>query len=130
MGSKPLESGEPCVRYDCALCCYNTRMPLTRLDINRIVKLGYKVNVFAEKTNCGWRLRNIDGKCFFLNGARCRIYEHRPYGCRVYPLVYSLRERKAVLDGFCPHKEEFKIRREDIKMLMFILRSLGETDMF
>lgn len=131
MGVNRLESGEPCLRYGCALCCHNTKMPLTRLDINRITKLGYQISDFAEKVDHEWRLRNINGKCFFLNEeGRCKIYKYRPYGCRLYPLVYNWKRRETVLDDLCPYKDEFRVRKEDVKMLMLILKVLGEIDRF
>ncbi len=27
------------------------------------------------------------GSCWFLEDSRCRIYNHRPYGCRIYPFM-------------------------------------------
>lgn len=117
-------SGEPCLRHDCSLCCRETKMLLTRLDINRIVKLGYELNDFAVRSARGWELRNIDGKCLFLEGSRCRIYRFRPYGCRLYPLIYDQSKGKIMLDDLCPHKMEFKFQKENIDSLLLILKYL------
>ncbi len=122
----PVESGELCLKYGCTLCCHGTKMPLTNLDVNRIVKLGYKVKCFAEKTDQYWRLKNVNGKCFFLEGNKCKIYEYRPYGCRLYPLVYDWNKHKVTLDDLCPHKEEFSPRIKDMRKLMFVLSLLRE----
>ncbi len=89
----------------CAKCCYNTEMPLTSRDIERLKKLGYRVEYFAIKTSDGvWRLRNIDGHCVFLDtktGA-CRVYPYRPEGCRLYPLVYDVDNDSVAVDSECP----------------------------
>ncbi|MEM1543437.1 MAG: YkgJ family cysteine cluster protein [Candidatus Bathyarchaeia archaeon] len=119
-----LESGEPCLKYGCTLCCHGTIMPLTWIDIKRIVKLGYGISDFAERINREWRLRNVHGRCFFLEGSRCKIYRYRPYGCQLYPLVYDWSRRKITLDKLCPYRGEFKIRGEDARKLMFVLNSL------
>lgn len=69
-------------------------MPLTKADIERIVRLGYSPEQFMVYSNELWRLKNINGRCVFLgeNGL-CKIYEHRPLGCRLYPLIE--------IDGSC-----------------------------
>ena len=74
----------------CARCCYGTEMPLTEDDVRRLERLGYRRAEFAVRGPDGvLRLRNVGGRCYFLDprtGA-CRVYEHRPLGCRLYPLV-------------------------------------------
>ncbi|MCX8170908.1 MAG: YkgJ family cysteine cluster protein [Candidatus Bathyarchaeota archaeon] len=122
--SSPLDCGEPCLKHNCALCCHETRMPLTYLDLNRIVKLGYAVKSFAERSGGNWKLKNIDGKCLFLSGSTCKIYRFRPYGCRLYPLIYDQNKHKIMLDNLCPYKDEFNVQVEDLKKLMLILRML------
>lgn len=118
-------SGEPCLRHGCSLCCRETEMPLTRLDIGRIVKLGFNLNDFAVKSAHSWRLRNVNGRCFFLEGNKCGIYRFRPYGCRLYPLVYDSREDKIKLDSLCPYRMEFKVKIGNINSLLLILKYLG-----
>jgi len=49
-------------------------MPLSNLDLKRIVKLGYKLECFAVKADGGWRLKNNCGRCVFLIEERCSIY--------------------------------------------------------
>ncbi|MBS7640505.1 MAG: YkgJ family cysteine cluster protein [Candidatus Bathyarchaeia archaeon] len=124
MRIKPL-SGEPCLRHGCSLCCYGTEMLLTRPDINRIVKLGYRLSDFAVRSLQGWRLRNINGKCFFLEENKCKIYRFRPYGCRLYPLIYDQNSREIRLDDLCPHKMELNVRKENIDSLLLILRHIN-----
>jgi len=103
-------------------------MPLTILDVNRIIKMGYKIRDFAEKSEGIWRLKNVDGRCFFLNwNGKCRIYEYRPYGCRLYPLIYDWNEHKITLDNLCPYRMDFNFNAKDARMLMKILMLLKEA---
>ncbi len=80
-------------------------MPLTSRDVERLKKLGYRVEYFAIKTSDGvWRLRNIDGHCVFLDAktGACRVYPYRPEGCRLYPLVYDADNGSVAVDNECP----------------------------
>ncbi len=119
-----LESGTPCVKHRCVLCCVETEMPLSILDIRRIEQLGYQLKDFAQKKDEEWRLRNKSGKCFFLADNGCKIYHHRPEGCQIYPLVWDEDQQKAIIDYLCPHSDEFKIEKSDIRKLKTFLRSL------
>lgn len=78
----------PCRR--CGKCCEDTEMPLTRDDVKRILALGYRLEEFAEFRGGVLRLKNVGGRCVFNDPETklCKIYEHRPDGCRLYPLVY------------------------------------------
>jgi Fe-S-cluster containining protein len=107
----------------CGRCCYQTEMPLTNEDIERIEKLGYKRQEFAVKVNGIYRLRNINGKCYFLDESnRCRIYDHRPIGCRIYPVILDVETNRAIVDDLCPMKDS--VSRKDIKSAEKILRKL------
>ncbi|HIQ03356.1 MAG TPA: YkgJ family cysteine cluster protein [Desulfurococcales archaeon] len=102
-------------RY-CGKCCYNTEMPLTRSDIDRIKRLGFKENYFTVYRNGIPHLKNVNGHCVFLDPetGMCRIYKYRPLGCRLYPLVYSLDSRRVIVDSECPKSrsiDEKLIRR-------------------
>lgn len=94
-------------------------MPLTLEDIERIRSLGYKLEEFAEFRDGYWRLKNIDGHCVFLRNGRCSIYEHRPEGCRYYPVIEE--DGGCTIDlEVCPFanmitKEEFLLACERIK---------------
>ena len=83
-----LLDGEICLKYKCFRCCLNTEMPLTEDDIARIESLGYSRDYFVVIKDGVPRLRNVNGRCVFLNDdGLCRIYEHRPIGCRLYPII-------------------------------------------
>ncbi|MCW4020175.1 MAG: YkgJ family cysteine cluster protein [Candidatus Bathyarchaeota archaeon] len=120
----PLNSGTPCVKHGCTLCCIETRMPLSHLDIDRILKLDYPLEHFASKTDEGYRLKNQSGRCIFLTEDKCKIYAHRPEGCRLYPLVYDMNTRKAVLDELCPYHYEYEVRKVDAQKLSNLLKKL------
>lgn len=83
-----LLDGKICLKYKCYNCCIETEMPLTLEDIIRIRGLGYDVRDFAVFRDGLWRLKNINGKCVFLNDeGLCIIYPNRPLGCRLYPVI-------------------------------------------
>lgn len=115
-------SGEVCVKKKCHLCCLETEMILTPEDIKRLSALGYSLEDFAKKSGKFWTLRNVDGKCYFLDDTGCRIYNHRPYGCRLYPLIYDLTNNTIVLDRYCPYSNEFRIEYGHILSLFEIIK--------
>lgn len=86
----------------CGICCIGTEMELLPEDIERITALGYKLEEFAVEKDGIYRLRNVDGHCVFYDPATstCKIYSHRPIGCRLYPLVFDGRE--VYVDKTCP----------------------------
>lgn len=103
----------PCERHACALCCYDTEMPLTESDIARLEALGHDRAAFVARDDEGRaRLATRDAEaggarpCHFLREGRCSAYDARPEGCRIYPLVLDLRGR-LTKDEECPHGDEF-----------------------
>lgn len=107
----------------CGRCCYQTEMPLTEEDIAIIEGLGFRREEFAIEVDGILRLRNVNGRCYFLDESnRCRIYEHRPIGCRIYPVVLDMETGKAVVDDLCPRKDS--INRKDLRRAEAILRKL------
>jgi len=121
----PVRSDIPCVKHNCVQCCLETRMPLSPLDITRIMKLGYRLNEFTKPLDGkGWRLKNVSGRCVFLSEGGCMIYPYRPEGCQLYPLIYAESLRQAVIDHLCPYGCEFKVRKEEIKKLKTLLERL------
>jgi hypothetical protein len=100
-------------------------MPLSTLDITRIMKLGYRRNDFTIRLNGGgWRLKNVSGRCVFLAEGGCRIYPNRPEGCQLYPLIYDEGLQHAVIDHLCPYGCEFKVGNEEIKKLKTLIERL------
>lgn len=88
----------------CAKCCFGTQMPLTSEDIERIKSLGFKEQEFVFYKGVMPTLKNASGHCVFLDASSgaCKIYSHRPIGCRLYPLVYDAERNKVVADPHCP----------------------------
>ena len=119
-----LDSGSPCLEHGCVECCLETEMPLTRVDMRRITREGFRLSDFAVKVGVEWRLRNSSGRCFFLSGGLCRIYSHRPEGCRLYPLVYDEDTGRPAMDDLCPHRREFETEKEDVASLIRLIRRL------
>lgn len=101
-------------------------MILTRSDLKRIESLGYKREDFSEYREGFIRLRNVDGKCYFLIEGRCMIYESRPLGCEAYPVIFNLATRSCELDEDCPAIET--VGREEFlykcKIVIEIVREL------
>jgi len=92
----------------CGKCCYNTEMVLTKEDIKRIAELGYPKEYFVDLTGSFPKLRNVNGHCVFLDEktGKCLVYDRRPLGCRLYPLVYDANEGKVIVDSLCPKAKE------------------------
>jgi Fe-S-cluster containining protein len=120
-----LSSGIPCTIYNCVKCCQETRMPLSRNDIERISRQGNRFKDFVVKRSRERYLKNRNGRCVFLGNNGCIIYSFRPEGCRLYPLVYNENYGKFVVHDLCPYSHEFKIGREDIENLNVLFHKLS-----
>ncbi len=107
----------------CGRCCLDTEMPLTEEDVETIERLGYRREEFSVVVNGIRRLRNVNGRCYFLDESnRCRIYDHRPIGCRIYPVVFDPETGRAIVDKLCPKWRE--VREEDVRKVEGILKEL------
>lgn len=107
------EMDNPCRRNDCHLCCSETRMTLTEAEVARLEAAGFSGFV-RENRNGDLELVNRNGWCVFLDDRSCKIYDLRPDGCRLYPLVLDVGSGRVVLDEFCPHRVEFPIGADDV----------------
>jgi len=119
-----LSDESPCLHHRCVACCLETEMPLTEDDVKRIEKLGFKRIDFTVEVNRETRLKNRNKTCFFLEGNGCKIYEDRPEGCRIYPLIYNGDTYKFIYDPVCPHSDEFKVTRIDKDRLTRLMKKL------
>jgi len=90
----------------CGRCCENTEMILLREDIERIASLGFNAEEFIVYSKGFYRLKNVDGRCVFLNPKTrlCSIYDWRPKGCRLYPIIYVIGSyfEEITVDNNCP----------------------------
>ncbi|MGC8970171.1 MAG: YkgJ family cysteine cluster protein [Conexivisphaera sp.] len=118
--------GNPCLLHGCHLCCVNTEMPLSERDVERLESLGYRREEFARRVGGLTVLATKeDGSCYFLDGSgRCSVYESRPEGCRLYPLVWSTETGRATLDTECPYRYEFSFGPGDVLRLMNLVREI------
>lgn len=120
-----LSSGIPCTIHKCVKCCIETRMPLSRFDVERISQQGYRFKDFVVKRRRERHVKNRNGRCVFLGDNGCTIYSFRPEGCRLYPLVHDENCGKVVIHDLCPHGHEFKIGRKDIENLNALFHKLS-----
>jgi uncharacterized protein len=91
---------------NCGVCCTETEMLLSKKDIKRLERLGYKEKDFALYDKQGYvQLKNRDGYCVFYDRLkrRCSVYSDRPSGCRVYPVILD-EETGIILDNICESK--------------------------
>ena len=107
-------------------------MILAPSDIERLKSLGFKREDFAVFDGQLYRLRNVDGYCFFYDKetGRCRVYPYRPVGCSAYPIVFDVETQEYIVDTECPlasttSEEEIGKARD---ILGELLRELGLTD--
>uniref|UniRef100_A0A7C5XIZ5 YkgJ family cysteine cluster protein n=1 Tax=Ignisphaera aggregans TaxID=334771 RepID=A0A7C5XIZ5_9CREN len=113
----------------CLKCCIDTEMILVKKDINRIEKVGYKRDEFTETREGFIRLKNVEGKCIFLDieNRKCKIYRYRPVGCRIYPMIFD-EDLGILIDIECPladmWRRDCKSFSQGTKMLKRFLKEL------
>lgn len=100
-----MPESNPCLSHACSKCCYDTEMPLLESDVARLHAAGHSPGRFVERVEDAIQLRNVDGHCVFLVEGRCSVYDIRPEGCRLYPLVMI--DGEPGLDDYCPYWGEF-----------------------
>jgi len=99
-------------------------MPLSETDINRIIELGHNRDSFVEIQD-GWaQLKNKDGRCVFHTKTRCSIYEHRPLGCQLYPVIFDEETETAIIDSDCIHPQYFEITKENKETLFRLVDTI------
>ena len=113
-----------CLEYRCVKCCLNTEMPLSSSDIVRIEGLGFSDDFFIVKENGNRILKNLSGRCVFHNGQQCAIYDDRPEGCQLYPVILNEDVGEAVLDSYCPHHENFQLTPPISRVVIELVQKL------
>ncbi len=107
---------------ECSACCHDTEMELTEDDIKRIESRGHSGFYHLES---GYRImNNVKDRCFFLKNGLCSIYEIKPRGCMLYPLVMSLPSRTPTMDLDCPHRHMFRFIKDEIRELEELINTL------
>jgi hypothetical protein len=116
----------------CGVCCEKTEMMLSSADVNRLEGMSYDRQKFVRQDRHGFvRLRNRRGFCVFydVERCRCRIYKHKPLGCRVYPVIYSEREG-IIVDDLCPMKStvsKIELKMKGKKLIEFLQKIDAEA---
>jgi uncharacterized protein len=88
-------------------------MMLLDEDVSRIKELGYEESDFATWSD-GFRIlkNSREDRCVFHDGKQCTIYENRPAGCKLYPVIYDEDLKLAMKDIDCPYRNEFNLSRK------------------
>lgn len=115
---------------NCGVCCINTEMLLSNQDIKRLEGKGYKKQGFIRIDEKGYALlKNLHGHCVFYNLAkrRCNIYEDKPEGCSVYPVILD-EEKGIILDDICSAKYTItsEERQEKGKQVIALLKRIDK----
>ena len=101
----------PCRERDCSACCVETAMTLTEADVRRLGARGH-AGFWRQNARGDLQLLNLDGRCVFLTADGCSVYDDRPEGCRLYPLVLDVERDVVRHDPFCVAADRFPITRE------------------
>ena len=91
-------------------------MLLSKEDIERLERVGFSREDFTVTCGDGLtRLRNVRQGCYFYDPAEkeCQVYEYRPLGCFIYPVVYSIDEG-VIVDELCPVRHT--VSKHELKM--------------
>ena len=102
---------------NCGICCTETEMLLCKKDIKRLEKRGFCQNQFVNFDKIGYALlKNREGYCIFydLKNRKCSVYEDRPSGCRVYPVILD-EETGIILDDICQSRNTITLEEKRIK---------------
>jgi Fe-S-cluster containining protein len=102
---------------NCGICCTETEMLLTLKDIKRLENKGFSRNYFAEIDKEGYAvLKNQNGYCVFYNlkTRLCSVYDERPSGCRIYPVVLD-EEKGIVFDEICDSCKSITVKEKKVK---------------
>jgi Fe-S-cluster containining protein len=91
-------------------------MTLTEIDVRRLEASGHR-DFFFVNDDHDLQLVNVNGHCIFLVQGRCSVYDYRPDGCRVYPLILDLSVDRVILDSECPWASEFTFTGDDEVLL-------------
>jgi len=101
---------------NCGICCTETEMLLCKKDIKRLEKRGFCQNQFVNFDKNGYALlKNRGGYCIFydLKNRKCSVYEDRPSGCRVYPVILD-EENGIILDDICQSRNTITLEEKRI----------------
>ena len=101
-------------------------MEVSGEDIKRLEEKGYCRRDFCFLDHGVVRLRNIEGSCYFYSPdqKRCKVYEERPMGCSLYPVVHLV-GGGTITDDLCPNWHT--ISQQELKKKGTLLKRLLKT---
>ncbi len=102
---------------NCGVCCTETEMLLSEKDIKRLEARGYRKTEFVHFDRQGYAtLKNRNGYCIFYDSVKrqCSVYDFRPSGCRVYPVIVD-EEQGVVLDTICESRGSITQQEKHLK---------------
>lgn len=114
---------------NCGICCEETEMLLTEKDIVRLVRKGFNRKHFIKYSADGYvQLKNQDGYCVFydLKNHQCKVYVDRPWGCRVYPVIFD-EDKGIVLDDICKSRKTIS-EKEMVSKGRRVIKLLAKID--
>ena len=100
-------------------------MMLSNADVEQLRRAGYDEQKFMRYDRQGFaKLKNSHGVCLFYDPENCfcKVYRHRPSGCRTYPVIYS-EEKGVIVDGLCPMKNtisKMELQRKGKKVVRLL----------
>jgi Fe-S-cluster containining protein len=92
-------------------------MLLSEKDIKRLEARGYRKTEFVHFDRQGYAtLKNRNGYCIFYDSVKrqCSVYDFRPSGCRVYPVIVD-EEQGVVLDTICESRGSITQQEKHLK---------------
>ncbi len=108
----------------CGKCCEMTEMELSEEDIGRLERIGHSREEFSIVGEDNIPRLIVGRWCYFYDSDKrlCRVYESRPLGCRLYPIVYSIDEGITV-DPLCPTAwtiSEEEVRAKESELIKLV----------
>ncbi len=115
---------------NCGVCCVETEMLLSSEDIKRLEKKGHSKEYFLRINEDGYALlKNHNGHCVFYNlsARKCSIYEDKPEGCSVYPVIFD-EEKGIIIDDICSAKDSITMqeKQEKGKQVVLLLKKIDK----
>ena len=101
----------------CGVCCTETEMLLSNEDIKRLEKLGFHKKYFVKFDKAGYALlKNREGYCVFydLTKKQCSVYESKPSGCCVYPVILD-ENTGIIIDEICQTRDSITLEEKEEK---------------
>jgi len=91
----------------CGNCCRLKIIDLSKEDVERLEKGGYKD--FTEMKAGEVTFKRVNGRCLFNKNDKCTVYEHRAAICREFPFFwyYGVVPYCRIM-SYCPAQDELK----------------------